>query len=253
MTRRAAVINATRRRARIPAGGLFRWVVLINGLIFTCGTLVLVMSPATVSWPVKLTEIPVLGVGLAVMLSANALLLRSRLAPLDRLAASMWRVDPPRRSARLHDRGDLQHLITSFNAMLDRLESERTSASAAALAAQETERQRIARELHDEIGQTLTVALLSLKRAVDRAPRRYAGSSRARRKRCGPASMRCVASLGGCARMRSKILACRARCTRCATSSLRRAASASSNTLRRKLTGSGPMSNWSAIGSLKKA
>ncbi|BBZ15320.1 sensor histidine kinase (plasmid) [Mycobacterium branderi] len=143
---------------------------MINGLIFTCGTLVLVMSPATVSWPVKLTEIPVLGVGLAVMLSANALLLRSRLAPLDRLAASMWRVDPPRRSARLHDRGDLQHLITSFNAMLDRLESERTSASAAALAAQETERQRIARELHDEIGQTLTVALLSLKRAVDRAP-----------------------------------------------------------------------------------
>jgi two-component system sensor histidine kinase UhpB len=165
------------KRARTPATALFRRVFLINGLIFTLGTLILAVSPATVSARIKLTEIPVLVIGLAVILTANALLLRSSLAPLDRLAASMRRVDPPRRSDRVDDRGtgDLHHLMTSFNAMLDRLETERTTASASALAAQENERQRIAWELHDEIGQTLTVALLSLKRAVDRAPMEIRG------------------------------------------------------------------------------
>ena len=54
--------------------------------------------------------------------------------------------------------------------MLDRLEAERGASAARALAAQEGERQRIARELHDEIGQSLTAVLLGLKRAADPAP-----------------------------------------------------------------------------------
>lgn len=147
---------------------------MINGLVFAFGTLLLAMSPASVSARIKLTEVPILVVGLAVLVTANALLLQSSLAPLDRLAASMRRIDPPRPGDRVHDRGngDLDHLITCFNAMLDRLETERAVAGASALAAQENERQRIARELHDEIGQTLTVALLTLKRVVDGAPAR---------------------------------------------------------------------------------
>jgi DNA-binding NarL/FixJ family response regulator/outer membrane murein-binding lipoprotein Lpp len=172
MDRPRSGIGVFRRHTRTPADALFRRIFLINGLVFTLGTLVLAVSPATVSARVRVTEIPVLVVGLAVILTANAFLLRSSLAPLDGLIASMRRVDPLRRSGRLDDRGngDLSRLIDTFNAMVDRLESERTAASASALAAQEGERQRIARELHDEIGQSLTVALLSMKRAVDRSP-----------------------------------------------------------------------------------
>lgn len=157
---------------RAPARALFRRLFVLNGLVFTIGTLVLALSPATVSSPVLLTEIPVLTVGLALILAVNALLLRASLAPLDALTTLMRRVDLLRTGDRMVDagNGDLTNVIETFNAMLDRLEAEHSASSAYALAAQEGERQRIARELHDEIGQSLTVVLLGLKRAVDRAP-----------------------------------------------------------------------------------
>jgi two-component system sensor histidine kinase UhpB len=84
----------------------------------------------------------------------------------------MERVDLLRPGERLAVRGkaDVAHLVHTFNDMPDRLESERGTSTAQALAAQEGERQRIAQELHDEIGQILTVVLLGLKRMLDRAP-----------------------------------------------------------------------------------
>lgn len=162
-----------RRGKRLsPAQALFRRLFVFNGLVFTVGTLVLAVSPATVSSPVLLTEVPVLIVGLGVILAVNGFLLRASLAPLEALTTLMRRVDLMGSSGRLTDsgNGDLTDVIDTFNAMLDRLEAERSTSTAHALAAQEGERQRIAQELHDEIGQTLTVALLELKRVVDRAP-----------------------------------------------------------------------------------
>ena len=105
------------------------------------------------------------------MLAVNALLLRAAWRPLDALTALMQRVDLLRpATACRRGNGDLADLIETFNAMLDRLEAERSFSTAHVLAAQEAERQRIAQELHDEIGQSLTVVLLGLKRVVDRAP-----------------------------------------------------------------------------------
>ncbi|WP_229694329.1 sensor histidine kinase [Lentzea pudingi] len=74
----------------------------------------------------------------------------------------------PRLAATGH--GEIAELITTFNSMIDRLEAERGSSTARALSAQEAERRRVAQELHDEVGQSLTAVLLELKRFADQVP-----------------------------------------------------------------------------------
>ena len=192
----------TVRRDRSPATALFWRLLLLNALVLVTAAAVLALSPLTVSAPVLLTEVSVLAVGLVLMLVATAVLLRASLRPLDGLAELMERVDLLRPGERLAVRGngDVAHLVHTFNDMLDRLESERGTSTAQALAAQEGERQRIAQELHDEIGQSLTVVLLGLKRVLDRAPDELRDElSAARGAHPRLASTRCAGSPAGCA------------------------------------------------------
>jgi len=125
------------------------------------------------AFPTSMAASPVILItGLAAMLVANAVLLRIGLSPLARLTRAMGTIDLLRPGHRLPDvgRGDIAEVITTFNTMLDRLEAERAASATRALSAQEAERHRIAQELHDEIGQTLTAVLLELKRVADHAP-----------------------------------------------------------------------------------
>ncbi|MFP8959170.1 histidine kinase [Streptomyces nanhaiensis] len=150
---------------------LFWRIFGLNALVLITAT-ALLLGPITVSTPVLVTEAAVLTAGLAAMLIANAALLRVGLAPLQRLTRAMTTTDLLRPTARLTPggHGEIAELITTFNTMLDRLEAERATSAARALSAQEAERRRIAQELHDEIGQTLTAVLLELKRVADHAP-----------------------------------------------------------------------------------
>lgn len=151
---------------------LFWRIFALNAVVLGLATALLLWAPVTVSVPVLLTEAVILVGGLAVMLVANAALLRLGLAPLDRLTRLMTTVDLLRPGQRLPAAGgrEVAELIRTCNAMLERLEQERATSSARALLAQEAERRRIAQELHDEVGQTMTAILLGLKRAADDAP-----------------------------------------------------------------------------------
>ncbi|AXI81527.1 HAMP domain-containing sensor histidine kinase [Peterkaempfera bronchialis] len=151
---------------------LFWRIFLLNAVVLAAATALLLWAPVTVSVPIVLTEAVVLTGGMVAMLLANAVLLRIGLAPLDRLTRLMTRIDLLRPGQRLPvtGRGEIADVVRTFNEMLDRLEAERGDSNARALSAQESERRRIARELHDEVGQSLTAVLLELKRLGDRVP-----------------------------------------------------------------------------------
>ncbi|SCD83989.1 MULTISPECIES: HAMP domain-containing sensor histidine kinase [unclassified Streptomyces] len=151
---------------------LFQRIFLLNAAVLLAATGLLLLGPVTVSAPVVLTEVLILSAGLVAMLTANAALLRIGLAPLQRLHRAMSTTDllRPGRRPDVSGHGEIAGLITAFNTMLDRLEAERATSTARALSAQEAERRRIAQELHDEVGQTLTAVLLELKSAAKDAP-----------------------------------------------------------------------------------
>jgi two-component system, NarL family, sensor histidine kinase UhpB len=160
-----------------PASVSILWrVFAVNALVFGLAVFILIASPATVSNPIKVSELVVLVGGLLMTLAVNLLLLTVVLAPLRRLATLMGHIDPMRPGQRapvgdwLRMSTEMITLSRAFNTMLDRIEAERRDSAHRALAAREAERLRVARELHDEIGQTLTAVALRAERAAGELP-----------------------------------------------------------------------------------
>jgi two-component system sensor histidine kinase UhpB len=109
--------------------------------------------------------------------TVNAILLRRRFAPLEDLIDEMEKVDLARPGPLLPSSIDgvgeteeVERLELAFLRMMRRLEAERRRAGTAALQAQEEERARVARDLHDEVNQSLTGLLLRLEAARSAAP-----------------------------------------------------------------------------------
>lgn len=144
---------------------------LASALIMIVAAVLLVVTPVTIHAPVTSGQLAVILAGLFLMLGANLLSLRKVLAPLRKLTALMSRIDPDRPGERISGiesyGPDVAALGDAFNQMLDRLERERYESARVALAAQESERRRLAGELHDEIGQTLTAAAIQIEHAAD--------------------------------------------------------------------------------------
>ncbi len=119
----------------------------------------------------------VIGVAATLGLLANLVLLRARFRPLENLIEDMEKVDLSRPRAHVPtsidgvgETAEVERIELAYLRMLRRLEAERRRASSAALRAQEEERTRVARDLHDEVNQALTGVLLRLEATRESAP-----------------------------------------------------------------------------------
>jgi two-component system sensor histidine kinase UhpB len=119
-------------------------------------------------------------IGLCLVVLALILALareRRRLRPLEDLVEAMEKVDlsspRPLLPASIDGVGETEEVARielAFLRMMRRLEAERRRAGSATLLAQEEERARVARDLHDEVNQSLTGLLLRLEAAREAAP-----------------------------------------------------------------------------------
>ncbi len=155
------------------------WRVFVaNAAVFALAFALLALSPITIHARIRLIELVVLLGGLVVMLLVDLVLLRHALRPLARLTRVMGKIDLLRPGQRAvgfeRSSSEVLALAEAFNEMLGRLENERRESSGRVLAAQEAERLRIARELHDEIGQTLTAVALRAEHRAERGGDRHA-------------------------------------------------------------------------------
>ena len=154
------VREAAPERAMARYVSLFWRVFIPNATVLTVAGAVLVAEPAN-------GQVAILGGGLVTLIAINVLTMRRSFAPLGRLAAFMREIDPLRPGRRIPVLGppsEVTLVAAAFNDMLDRLEHERRESARRELSAQHAERRHIARELHDELGQTLTALALQLDR-----------------------------------------------------------------------------------------
>jgi two-component system, NarL family, sensor histidine kinase UhpB len=165
---------ARRRRLEPRYLPLFWRIFSANAVVLAAAFLVavLILSPGAFTSPVAIRELAIFGGALIVMVAVDLVVTRALVAPLDELVAVMRGVDPMRPGDRVTVGGkpsEATELAEAFNEMLERLEVEREESIRRVIGAQEAERLRVAQELHDEIGQNLTAALLQLARVRRRA------------------------------------------------------------------------------------
>jgi two-component system, NarL family, sensor histidine kinase UhpB len=156
---------------RLARQSLVTRIFLANAALFLAAYLVLALAPVTISAPSTAGQLLGLTIGLLILFVVDLIVVRRALSPLRRLTAFSAEVSSAHTGRRLPPdpwrSREAADLTRGFNTMLDRLEAERRARGKSVLTAQEAERDRVARALHDELGQTLTAMTLSAQRAAE--------------------------------------------------------------------------------------
>jgi len=159
-----------RRRDSLIGQVLATNAVLITGALFAAS----IAGGLNLALDDERLRFLLLALTVALTLVLNMLILRRRFTPLEQLIAGVETIDPahPSEFVALETSSveEIDRLARSFRRLLERVEQEQRRSGALVLRAQEEERGRLARDLHDEVNQALTAILLRLEAVRQDAP-----------------------------------------------------------------------------------
>ncbi len=118
-------------------------------------------------------ELVLVALAIALSLAVNLLMLQRRFRPLEEVIDQIESIDPSdpsRFEPRPSPVAEINRLSRAFKRLLERIEEERREAGQLVVRAQEQERRRLARDLHDEVNQALTAILLRLEALAQDLP-----------------------------------------------------------------------------------
>lgn len=119
-------------------------------------------------------QFALLAMSIMLALLANIMMLRRRFLPLEELIDRLEAIDPAHvdsfEEPTPGGMEEVDRLSVTFRGLLERIEGERRRSGRLVLRAQEEERKRLARDLHDEVNQALTAILLRLQALMQDSP-----------------------------------------------------------------------------------